>query len=461
MTKRWIGAALGLLLLAHPAQAGSVNRSTKSANGTTSYGDGENLLAAELNEDFDNIYTEFNGGIDSDNIQNDTILNADINSAAAIAWSKLSVSSTDILTEKVDNHSANAAEQDDVTDPGTTASPSLAADLSVELENLRYAIKRLAQGTSITSSSQTWIDPPARGPNLLYNGDFEAAAGTGSLTNDDCTACDDTAVPGTGLFGGGWLANGTPNVNFQASTDDDYGDGTEIVVTGAGAANEGIEQVLTNLAQSTVYLVVARAKSDGTDRCEIVTTGAATNIATGDAQTQSASWVTLADVFTTAAALDTVTVQFNSVADTDVCAWDKVGVYALKPDLHTGETVYYVDEDTTSTTADGVLVTVDVHVPGPGYAVEIHAGSTLRCTTAGHDVKLSIRQDTIAKRTGAFEASLSGSVSMVFVDAPAAVGDSTWDLYFEENGASCDTDPGFGDPDEWIHVKLVPVGVSP
>lgn len=70
---------------------------------THTYTDGNTISASENNTNENTLYTEINGSLDAANIEdgtltsgdiaNDTILNADVNSAAAIAVSKLEVAS--------------------------------------------------------------------------------------------------------------------------------------------------------------------------------------------------------------------------------------------------------------------------------------------------------------------------------------------------------------------------------
>lgn len=62
---------------------GTIVRGTKSATGTTAFGASSTAKSSEVNTDFDTAYSEINGNIDNDNIK----------AAAAIANSKLNLSS--------------------------------------------------------------------------------------------------------------------------------------------------------------------------------------------------------------------------------------------------------------------------------------------------------------------------------------------------------------------------------
>ena len=91
--------AFVMCLCAGMASAGTIARGTK-ASGGTAFVDGYLATADEVNTDFDRAYTLLNGNLDTNNlsgsagivsgqIANDTLLNVDINTAAAIAYSKM------------------------------------------------------------------------------------------------------------------------------------------------------------------------------------------------------------------------------------------------------------------------------------------------------------------------------------------------------------------------------------
>lgn len=171
--------------------------------------------------------------------------------------------------------------------------------------------------------------------NNLTNNDFEW---------DGCTGTSDPSQ---------WAS--TDATLTYANTDTTEGDGCEAIVT-ATAGNGRIEQVLSNLQASTTYQVVARAHSDGIDTCEILTTGAATQLS--GQTTISATYVTLTGTFITAAALDAVTLALRSNNNTDVCSWDHVGVYRLT---------------STEIPEAGIVAVYDTYVTSDGADIEEEA----------------------------------------------------------------------------------------
>mgnify|MGYP000847564817 FL=1 len=82
---------------------GTITRGTKAGTGTTDFGTGTTILASEVNTDFNTIANVINGNLDNNNIAAGAgivysklsltggIVNADVNSSAAIAGSKLAV----------------------------------------------------------------------------------------------------------------------------------------------------------------------------------------------------------------------------------------------------------------------------------------------------------------------------------------------------------------------------------
>lgn len=78
----------------------TINRAVKAGSGTPEYAPKTLILSAEVNLDFDTIYDDYNGSIDSANVAfhglsydrlvlTNSIVNADINNSAAIDGSKL------------------------------------------------------------------------------------------------------------------------------------------------------------------------------------------------------------------------------------------------------------------------------------------------------------------------------------------------------------------------------------
>ena len=163
---------------------GTITRGTKAAGGTD-FVDNTDALASEVNTDFNTVYAEFNGNI------------ADVNVDA----------SAGIDPTKIDDFSASASEAATATDPGISDSESLATDLSDELERIRYAIERLSLGVDAVrnnaggATTTYWGDLPARGPNLIFNGQFHLFSSGTSSAPDGWTANGAVAI--AGVPGGG------------------------------------------------------------------------------------------------------------------------------------------------------------------------------------------------------------------------------------------------------------------
>jgi hypothetical protein len=150
--------------------------------------------------------------------------------------------------------------------------------------------------------------------NLVYNGSFEAADGTGLAAS--------TTVPD------GWALSTTPTIAY-ASPPVSEGEGLEVIIT-AGGSDEGIEQTLTSLKASTTYYAVARAQpATGGDVCTLFTTGAGTDMT--DAVSTGTAYVTLSGAFVTDATPTAVVLDLQA-DDGDVCSFDHVAVYETSSD---------------------------------------------------------------------------------------------------------------------------------
>jgi len=205
---------------------GTINRGSKAAGGQ-SFVDDTDILASEVNTDFDRLYTLVNGNIDSTNIS----------SSAAIPNSALA----EIDGTKVADHADNASTYETRTSAGDTATPSLPTDLEEEHERIRYRIERAgryasAQYTDSDDTNQTvsWTEPPIQGGNLLVNSGFEGADPAGNAPY-------------------GWTEEGTltdSELAAAAAANGLYA--RHLTLT--GDTSTGISQTVSGLKASTKYL---------------------------------------------------------------------------------------------------------------------------------------------------------------------------------------------------------------
>jgi hypothetical protein len=348
-----------LVLVPSSLLAGTISRSTKR-DGGTEWVTGEVLTAARLNGDINAVVNEFNGQIESVNILDDTLTNADINSAAGIDLSKL------------DDWSTDDAQQILTTDPGTSDSLTNATTMQIELTQLRLMLQELRVGVpdtgAVASSGGTaafvsWADGPIRGGNLIYNGGF-----------------DSIETLAIGADGDGWTRVLTPTtleaVNLTES--EDQGDGKALNVIDTDDPLSGVSQTLNGLKGDTKYLATVTVK-DVVGTCRIVTTGADTNdlsVTSDDSNT----WQVLAGTFETIddpSGTDVV-VQLLAVAASDQCYFENVGVYEIGANpvaaggvlITTGTTATEVDI-TSGAVPD--LSAIDMTPPMPGCIIEVDA----------------------------------------------------------------------------------------
>ena len=215
----------------------STHSRSNKANGTTSWADGDSILASEHNEEWDDFLNDYNGNI----------TNANISGSAAIAVSKLATISLDDL----DDHSVSDAEFLGVgSSLGDSFSTSKPTDASEEILALRRRIKFNAGGTNLKGKDDSavstlgWIEPPCIGPNLLSNPGFEEQATGGTSTPS------------------GWTLDGTPTLEIEAADAPSFGiDKRSLKMSVTG----GIEQTVTGLKASTKYrLIVLYRRTTGT-----------------------------------------------------------------------------------------------------------------------------------------------------------------------------------------------------
>ena len=339
-------------------------RGTKSsAGGGTAFVASTDILASEVNTDFDNIYNEM------DNIDDDNV-----------------AASADIALTKLADTSGTDTAHATATTPGDSSSHTLPTTAEGEVQQLRYAVKRAVVGTNAkrldgttTTDDCFWGDRPARGPNLIRNGNF---------------AIKTTAA---GSAPDGWSLVGTPGTCTTTTTGVTEGHSTmrAIRIASAGAANEGISQTLAGLKASTRYQIGCRGKVNaGGDILGLVTTGASgATFGNLSLQTSSTSYVTLSGVILTDATPTDIVVQLLAVADGDSVDVTHVWVRECTEDpLPQSNTPWAVSTITTATPnhyADAVLtdagVIVSIVCPGPGYVIEVHG--TAATSASGSSVQ--------------------------------------------------------------------------
>jgi len=284
---------------------GTASRGTKAAGGTD-FSDNTDALASEVNTDFNNIYSEFNGSIDDDNVD-----------AAA-----------DIDPGKIGDYSATAAEQQTATSPGDSESPTLATDLEEELEQLRYKIEENNLGIDVVrenaggTTAASWTEPPGRGPNLLFNasGNIQDESLTNIFLGWETFGTVLAADNGSGPTGGGRAAS------MQLLT---------------SADNSGLQQLVRGLKASTKYLVITEV--DLQNAAQVIglnTSGAdATSGYRDISVTHTGDTVNtvLSGVIQTDASATNITLQLEAVSGhsggTREFRFLRVGMYELGPDF--------------------------------------------------------------------------------------------------------------------------------
>lgn len=327
-----------------------IQRPTKSGGGR-SYTSGQTILASEVNADFDDIYNEFGGNI----------ANANISGSAAIALAKL----------------AATADRTTADDPGSSPSGSAASNVGDEVEQLRYAIERLALGIDAVredggTSTTYWFDLPARGSNLVRNPLFVVQTG-GAGTAPDGWAALAAGVPGT-----------TCALGAKAAAD---GDGPMLNCV-ATAANEGIRQTLDGLKASTRYLAVAVVKpSVGTVDLTVGSADATSAFESFTAVSAGTTRQVLKGVFQTDATPTNITLDIASNANLDAWQLHAVGVFECSADplVPLGPLVVH-QSDATNTSAHYTAAApvaapgldITVRVPGPNYGIRVQ--SAICCT---------------------------------------------------------------------------------
>ena len=465
--RRKLLLALALVLCASVTHAGTVTRGIKAGSGTTAFVDGVAASAAEVNTDFDTLYSEINGQLDDANIASD----------AAIVLTKVAQTAAGLDADIVDDYSATEGEQATVSDPGTSEATTLATNLQIELAQIRFKLEELTVGRSATlvaSSTGTdtdasWIDGPHRPGNLIYNGGFNVL---------------DTLA--TGADGDGWTRVETPTTLevIALVESEGNGDGNALRVIDTADANSGVEQVLDGLKASVVYELIALVQDDvGT--CSVGTSGADTDITI--VSDDGGTWQVLAGTFETDSTPTDVDIELLAVTANDDCSFKFVGVYEINTDpLPRGGKVHCYDSITTATEdhfASGTFtdagVTCAVTVPAPGYMITVRGRISAESgSAASMSFHARLRENCGAAATKdgtteSVEAENSGGSSEADIvtadlfwvnDAPAAGTTCTYTLegmgdndafHRNEFGADVDSDVV---PITWVDVIMEPTG---
>lgn len=334
---------------------GTIARGMKSSGGTA-LTDSYDVLAAELNADFDTIFTEINGNLNSTNIAVGGV------TSAALA--------SGISQAKIDDYSATATEAKIETNPDVSSSESLATTLQGELERIRYVLKRQSLGgralhyAGAANLSTYWGDYSVRGPNLVRNNSFEVK------TTIDGSAPD------------GWTIVGTPTVLTTAPTDTSNGKGKCISITGDDTI-EGIQQAITGLKKSTHYFVQCRyVTTVGT--MVMVTSGAdvTSNFRDITINGTSATWDTMSAVVKTDSSATAITLNFITLQAADAFKVDDVTFQEMDKEIVVSpKTIVVRDSSTTAgalSNAEGVFpagdgLTAAVTVPSSGCTISVRA----------------------------------------------------------------------------------------
>lgn len=320
---------------------GTVGRVSKPSGGTD-WQDLDDFLTTHINGDLNAIVDEMNGELEDVNIK----------AAAGILLSKLAKSNGEFLTpEGVDDHAATIAEYITGTVPPDSdlSAGSLPTHLAEELQQMRYAIQRLAGlvGASRYDGAIEdvgWVDQPDRaGGNLLRNGDFSVYT-------------DAAAIPP------GWEATTAAPDSVSIETPDDAEGAGRVLEVDTSADDSGVKATLSGLKAGALYLVSARVRPV-TTQCALNTSGAETagsfrNL-TDDfvSATGGGAWETLAGVIQTQDPVVDVEVSIQSTAAP--AATFQIGRVTVKElgSVATGPQVVALTERITGQT--GALLNID------------------------------------------------------------------------------------------------------
>jgi hypothetical protein len=232
-----------------------------------------------------------------------------------------------VLSDSITDHdNTGGAGQGDLNDGSTNSAGAAANDdvgagrcwIDTNDNNKMYIYVGVAG-----DGNGSWVEANAArikagAPNVLYHGDWDM----GSVVGDGCNTPTTTTTAPLGWT----VGSGAPTFAYAAGT---AGQGVGCVMTmTATGVDDYITQTLTNLKAATTYRVIGQVVEVGTDECQLVTSGASTDIAQGDMiSVDSSAFVTVEGFFVTGAALDAVEIRLMNSANTDGCSWDHVAVY--------------------------------------------------------------------------------------------------------------------------------------
>ena len=384
---------------------GTVVRSDKP-NGSKEWEDDDTLTKDALNGDINPILTQVNGNLDDSNIAdsaaidaynsgNEKITNIQNSCIAAAGTADIDPGKLDqtagardgsagLDADIVQAYAASAAEFNAQTDPGDSGTPDYPEHLEEELERLRYVAMRQSIGanTKLTdgSGSAAWFDGRAFECGLAENPSF----------------LDNNTTPT------GWTINGAPATQTIANTlprAEGWGQYLNLA-DAAGATSDGIEQTLSGLRDSQIYLVVARVLPN-TANVTLITTGALAASAWDDLDIDSSgtSWQTLAGLIKTDAAGTDIVIELqpdNSNYDFGVSYFNIFPI--TQDDLYNRcvDNVQFAQDTTNTAWADVASATeLSVIAPGDGYVIEVDAHVTVNA--ASSTARVDIEENTVDK----------------------------------------------------------------
>lgn len=387
---------------------------------------GSVISSTQVNENEDAIINTLNA-LDEDNLDPST----------QIPNSML----VEIQPDIVDAHADSNTEFLTATTPGTTASPSLPAQLTDELERLRYRIlgnnhliSTVYMDSSAVMQDAGWVESAPFGPQLFTNNGFETkTSGTAGAAPDGWTL---VGTPTSLVITAPGLASPTAGVNKKA-----------LRVTFRTTPNEGFQQTLSGLKASTKYLIgMSFARVSGTPQLKITTTGGLGSGAYRNLAATTSTNTTISHfqaIVQTTSTGDPIVVQFtNTTSAADVVDFYQVWAYEIKDSTNLG-LPHIPMQTATSTTA--------VTYPTSGWT---GAGATWRTQTITglslsqyvpclgyrfvYEVTVPFKDvDATAGRAGS---RLYGAIRLQ-IDA-GATNTVAGPIYYETVGAGSDIDTG-------------------
>lgn len=460
----------GFLLLASVLMCVSVADATKIArvtkpNGTTDWNAGDQFLPDDINGDLNSIYNEFNGNIDSDNLDSAGFSISIITSGCGAAGGSAcgNEATPSLGFEDLDDYSDTEAIMNNEKDPGVSGSPNLSTDGEDELETLRYAIRRLGTGINVQRENGAlvpvdWWELPVRGPNLVLNPSFQH--------DDDADGMSDNW---TTVDGGGAAPTPSRAAGSQANG---YGMLQRVL---AGDAGDGLSQVVTRLKASTSYLVLVRSYVNTGDTFNLTITGA---LGTGEWQSISGNVIPITNttmetqgaVVKTTAVPGDLTILLLSTAASDLISVANVAVYELNEDWMPFQRTNFATRTVVNTFQDCVEgaynavtdLTDTVVVPGPDYTVSVLAivsfgdvgasGHQSIACQISEDIDVAGANVVSGPIVGGMHSGQSGNITMNYINVAPTAGGShvyTVECWCDNGGAGAGVDfqpdhPTFG-----------------